>query len=43
MEKTPLATVAGKTIYTADLDALIKQLPQEQANQFTSKEDDVNY
>lgn len=38
MEKTPLATVESKTIYTADLDALIKQLPQEQANQFMSKE-----
>jgi peptidyl-prolyl cis-trans isomerase C len=38
MNKTPLATVAGKTIYTSDLDALIKQLPQEQANQFKSKE-----
>ena len=38
MEKTPLATVGSKTIYTADLDALIKQLPQEQANQFTSHE-----
>ncbi|MEA4805192.1 MULTISPECIES: peptidylprolyl isomerase [Acetobacterium] len=38
MEKTPLATVNGKTIYSADLDALIRQLPQEQANQFTSKE-----
>ncbi|MBC3795539.1 peptidylprolyl isomerase [Acetobacterium tundrae] len=38
MEKTPLATVGSKTIYTADLDALIKQLPQEQANQFSSHE-----
>ena len=38
MEKQPLATVDNKTIYTTDLDALIKQLPQEQASQFTSKE-----
>lgn len=38
MEKTPMATVEGKTIYTSDLDALIKQLPQEQANQFLSRE-----
>lgn len=38
MEKTPLATVAGKTIYTSDLDALIKQLPEDQAKQFKSKE-----
>ncbi|MBC3805391.1 foldase [Acetobacterium fimetarium] len=38
MEKTPLATVGSKTIYTSDLDALIQQLPQEQANQFTSHE-----
>ncbi len=38
MEKTPLATVDSKTIYSTDLDALIRQLPQEQANQFTSKE-----
>lgn len=36
MKKTPIATVEGKTIYTSDLDALIKQLPQEQANQFLS-------
>ena len=38
MEKTALATVEGKTIYTSDLDALIRQLPQEQANQFLSPE-----
>lgn len=38
MEKTPMATIGGKTIYTSDLDALIKQLPQEQANQFMSHE-----
>ncbi|MGL4606911.1 MAG: peptidylprolyl isomerase [Eubacteriaceae bacterium] len=38
MEKTPMAVVEGKTIYSSDLDALIKQLPQEQANQFLSRE-----
>ncbi|MGV8905046.1 MAG: peptidylprolyl isomerase [Acetobacterium sp.] len=38
MEKTVMATVEGKTIYSSDLDALIKQLPQEQANQFLSRE-----
>jgi len=38
MERTPMATVEGKTIYSSDLDALIKQLPQEQANQFLSRE-----
>ncbi|MDN5307202.1 MAG: peptidyl-prolyl cis-trans isomerase [Eubacteriaceae bacterium] len=38
MEKTPLATVEGKEIYSTDLDNLIKQLPPEQANQFKSRE-----
>jgi len=38
MEKTVMATVEGKTIYSSDLDALIKQLPQDQANQFLSRE-----
>lgn len=38
MERTPMATVEGKTIYTSDLDDLIKQLPQEQANQFLTRE-----
>jgi peptidyl-prolyl cis-trans isomerase C len=38
MEKTLMATVEGKSIYSTDLDALIKQLPQEQAKQFTSRE-----
>jgi len=38
MEKTVMATVEGKTIYSSDLDALIKQLPQDQANQFLTRE-----
>lgn len=38
MEKKPLATVGEKAIHTSDLDALINQLPQEQANQFKSHE-----
>lgn len=38
MEKTVMATVEGKTIYSSDLDALIKQLPQEQAKQFLTRE-----
>ncbi|MBK5243988.1 MAG: peptidylprolyl isomerase [Eubacteriaceae bacterium] len=38
MEKTVMATVEGKTIYSSDLDILIKQLPQEQANQFLTRE-----
>lgn len=38
MEKTPLATVEGKTIYSTDLENLIKQLPPEQGKQFQTKE-----
>ncbi|WKY46416.1 peptidylprolyl isomerase [Eubacteriaceae bacterium ES3] len=38
MEKTPLATVEGKEIYSTDLENLIKQLPQEQAQQFQTRE-----
>lgn len=38
MTQQPLATVNGKNIYASDLDALVQQLPPQQAMQFQSRE-----